>query len=795
MRAQPYTAWLPFCSIASNGTNHCPVCFPICRSSSNLYIEHTIKNIARISLASLLLFLLLCISAGDAQPRAQHVVLVIIDGARYTETLGDSTGAYIPRMKQLAAQGSMVQTFINDSITVTQRAIPAIWCGSWSAPHDTVVNGLSNQYATVPTVWEYLRKDLDVDSTQAMYICQNISAPWIQSYHAPYGPSYWPWYILQGSSDLDVWQNARAKLQSYHPILTVLYLENVDGAGHSGIWSKYTRAITIADSIVGMLWDFLQADSIYQNATTVLVTNDHGRHTTNFSGHGDGCWGCRHIMLAAFGSAVKQHFQSSAHHAIPDITPTIGGILNFSTPFSSGASMSELLTPIYYREPVSLNFGHVPLDSSRIDSVLVYNSGGVPLLITSIVPSDTQITISPASSIIPPHSRNTFIVRYSQKRPEAITASLIISHNAAGSSDTVIVSGSVDSSLSSLIITSSVIGHGTISPMGAVTVALGARQSFAVAPDSGWHIDSLVVDGERVDSLTDYTFYNVATKHTITAYVTRNYFVRLQVNRRWNMVSVPVLAGDYSKVGIFRSTTSLAYAYEGSYAVKDTLANGSGYWLKFGTGEDVDIPGSRIVAETVTVRRGWNMIGSISTPISAYSITGDSAGMVTSNLYGYSARYMITDTLVPGRGYWIKVTRDGRLFLDTIETLAKKANLIRRLLNDTPPPPPDGEAESVQNGDVPTEYALGQNYPNPFNPTTTLRYDLPQQSYVTLKIYNVLGQVVQTVVDGTASAGYKTVAWNASNLASGVYFYCFEATSVSNPTKSFTQVKKMLLLK
>ena len=64
-----------------------------------------------------------------------------------------------------------------------------------------------------------------------------------------------------------------------------------------------------------------------------------------------------------------------------------------------------------------------------------------------------------------------------------------------------------------------------------------------------------------------------------------------------------------------------------------------------------------------------------------------------------------------------------------------------------------------------------------------------------LKVYNVLGQVVTTLVDGAQTAGYKSAEWNASNFASGVYFYRLEAVSVSDPSKSFTQVKKMLLMK
>jgi len=96
---------------------------------------------------------------------------------------------------------------------------------------------------------------------------------------------------------------------------------------------------------------------------------------------------------------------------------------------------------------------------------------------------------------------------------------------------------------------------------------------------------------------------------------------------------------------------------------------------------------------------------------------------------------------------------------------------------------------------VPSGFSLEQNYPNPYNPTTTLKYSLPASSRIKLNIYNLLGQLVQTIVDGMESAGYKSVEWNANNLASGIYFYRLSATSTSDPSKSFTQVKKMLLIK
>ena len=103
---------------------------------------------------------------------------------------------------------------------------------------------------------------------------------------------------------------------------------------------------------------------------------------------------------------------------------------------------------------------------------------------------------------------------------------------------------------------------------------------------------------------------------------------------------------------------------------------------------------------------------------------------------------------------------------------------------------------SVENEDgvIPTVFGLDQNYPNPFNPSTTIQYGLPTLSTVRLIIYDMLGQVVCELINSEQQARYQSVVWNA-NVASGLYFYRIEATSIDDPNKRFVETKKMLLLK
>jgi hypothetical protein len=96
-----------------------------------------------------------------------------------------------------------------------------------------------------------------------------------------------------------------------------------------------------------------------------------------------------------------------------------------------------------------------------------------------------------------------------------------------------------------------------------------------------------------------------------------------------------------------------------------------------------------------------------------------------------------------------------------------------------------GKENSITN---PQEFNLSQNYPNPFNPSTTIKYSIPKQSDVTIKVYNILGKEILTLVNENKLQGNYTIEFNANNLASGVYFYQLK-------TNNFIQTKKMLLMK
>ena len=137
--------------------------------------------------------------------------------------------------------------------------------------------------------------------------------------------------------------------------------------------------------------------------------------------------------------------------------------------------------------------------------------------------------------------------------------------------------------------------------------------------------------------------------------------------------------------------------------------------------------------------------------------------------------HTVQEDIKPGSYKWRVIARDTDH--DSLDTPSTQVFSIRVLT-----------AIDDELAALPSEYNLSQNYPNPFNPTTTINYALPLSSEVLLVIYNLRGEEVARVVDKEQPAGYHKVTWNASNVASGIYFYRLQAGD-------FVQTYKMLLLK
>jgi hypothetical protein len=147
----------------------------------------------------------------------------------------------------------------------------------------------------------------------------------------------------------------------------------------------------------------------------------------------------------------------------------------------------------------------------------------------------------------------------------------------------------------------------------------------------------------------------------------------------------------------------------------------------------------------------------------------------------------------------VQVTDSDTLFLDSLTFIEQVTDISSGRYPDGSATwqsfsiPTPGDSNSISTGladkpDIPLRFFLSQNYPNPFNPTTKINYELPITNYVDLSIYNLLGQKVALLVNKKQHAGYHQVEWNASEFATGIYFYRLV-------TEKFVKIKKMILIK
>jgi hypothetical protein len=157
-------------------------------------------------------------------------------------------------------------------------------------------------------------------------------------------------------------------------------------------------------------------------------------------------------------------------------------------------------------------------------------------------------------------------------------------------------------------------------------------------------------------------------------------------------------------------------------------------------------------------------------------------GYVIERKQGEASSFSVLDSLGKNVGQYVDTTIEaGQIYIYRVQ--AYKSSVGSEYSNEV-----SLNLTGVKKEVLPREYSLSQNYPNPFNPTTTIGYQLPISGYLTLKVYNLLGQEVATIFEGVQSAGNYSVTFDANGLTGGIYFYQLKAGS-------FVENKKFILLK
>ena len=191
----------------------------------------------------------------------------------------------------------------------------------------------------------------------------------------------------------------------------------------------------------------------------------------------------------------------------------------------------------------------------------------------------------------------------------------------------------------------------------------------------------------------------------------------------------------------------------------------------------------------------WSVVdsGLTSTYFTSFAVsgtnlfTGTNSGVFRSHYVNFTAG-ISPSSIPPGTSGSLKIHFDAIPAGEISEEIVMRSNAPSS--PDTIYVTGNGTTTSVENtvSEVPNHFTLSQNYPNPFNPSTNIDYQLPQRVYVTIKVYNVMGQEVAILKEGEQEAGNYSVQFNAINFPSGVYFARLQANGVS-------LVRKLVLMK
>jgi len=284
--------------------------------------------------------------------KTENIVIVVIDGPRYSETWGESSNQYIAHQaNDLMPQGTLFTSFYNNGPTYTTAGHTAITTGFYQE-----INNGGNELPQNPSLFQYYLKETGKDSTAAWVIASKDKLEILRNCN----DSQWKNQFMPSANcgingggigsgyrhDSITFNETKNILSNYHPNLVLINFREPDFSGHQNNWNNYLQGIIDTDNYTYQIWSFLQNDPFYANKTSLFVTNDHGRHldtvSVGFASHGDTCEGCRHISLLALGPDFKTNTVISENREQIDIPATIAYMLQFKMYGTQGKIIYEL---------------------------------------------------------------------------------------------------------------------------------------------------------------------------------------------------------------------------------------------------------------------------------------------------------------------------------------------------------------------------------------------------------------------------------------------------------------------
>jgi hypothetical protein len=284
--------------------------------------------------------------------KTKNVIVVIMDGPRYSETWGDPTHSNIPRMaNQLAKQGIIYTQFYNNGPTYTLAGHTSIATGYYQEIENT-----GKEYPKYPSMFQYWNKTYMEEQYHAYIIASKDKIDILGNCQDSAWKGRFTPATNCGVEGMGTGSGFRSDsltckvtiniLKEHHPHLVLVNFAEPDNSGHAGNWNDYLKGIKCTDEYIYDIWEYIQSDSYYKGTTTFFYTNDHGRHLNGvlngFVSHGDSCEGCRHINFFASGPDFKQDVIIDTRRQLVDLPATIAELLSFKMPHCQGEVMWEL---------------------------------------------------------------------------------------------------------------------------------------------------------------------------------------------------------------------------------------------------------------------------------------------------------------------------------------------------------------------------------------------------------------------------------------------------------------------
>lgn len=281
--------------------------------------------------------------------KTKSVFIFVVDGARYTETWGDPSHQFIPYRFALLKEGVNCNNFYNNGFTFTCSGHQAMCTGVYEN-----ISNSGNQYPTNPSVFQYWLQASNQPMSEAWVIATKDKLEILSDCVDP----LWKGKFRPSTDcginglfsgyreDSVTFDHLKNIATNNHVRLAIVNFKQPDAAGHAGDSIAYLQGIKDTDKYIHDFWKMLQNDPKYKNKTTVIVTNDHGRHTAGhqdgYISHGDLCEGCRHVEFFALGPDFKKNHTCETYYEQVDIANTVAELLNFKIPTSKGRVMKDV---------------------------------------------------------------------------------------------------------------------------------------------------------------------------------------------------------------------------------------------------------------------------------------------------------------------------------------------------------------------------------------------------------------------------------------------------------------------